>query len=490
MVIDDRFMTTSEASEFLGYTIQHTRLLVRQGRLRAGKLGRDWMILRESVADYVTERSTVPMLPATERWRGGSEEQAQYVIRFAKEQPKEAIDKPEGDKAIATLKGLDWDFAEAKTGYLTHGLHPYPAKFIPQIPNALIQELSSVGETVFDPFCGSGTTLVEALTLKRHAVGLDANPVACLISRAKIARLTPSDVEALRNLSDPLVGLAARFRSGQATLFWPGELNENIQAPRSKAIRFWFDSHVVNELAHLKSLCLGLPSENSRTLALAVFSSIIVSVSKQDSDTRYVRRDKSIQPGETVRRFSRALESAINRATEFADLVEDRFTGRVLQANVLDWPAIDPVDLVVCSPPYPNAYSYHLYHMTRMLWLDVDPAPFKATEIGSHRKYSRKGTNGATVETFKNEMITIFGWLNGVMKRERYCCFVIGDSILNGKLIHNDELLAQVAAEGGFDLKASIGRRLQNSKKSFNPRIGKIREEHILIFQNRGQSNG
>jgi excisionase family DNA binding protein len=69
MVTDDRFMTTSEASEFLGYTIQHTRLLVRQGQLRGSKRGQDWMILRESVADYVTERSTVPMLRDTKRGR-------------------------------------------------------------------------------------------------------------------------------------------------------------------------------------------------------------------------------------------------------------------------------------------------------------------------------------------------------------------------------------------------------------------------------------
>src|SRR5205823_8637266 len=91
------------------------------------------------------------------------------------------------------LTAIDWDFAGAKTNYLTHGIHPYPAKFIPQIPNALIQELSSIGDTVADIFCGSGTTLVEALTLKRHALGIDANPLACLISRAKTAVISEEE---------------------------------------------------------------------------------------------------------------------------------------------------------------------------------------------------------------------------------------------------------------------------------------------------------
>ncbi|MFQ5814186.1 MAG: helix-turn-helix domain-containing protein [Anaerolineae bacterium] len=62
-------MTTSEASETLGYTIQHTRHLLREGRLQGAKIGRDWLILRESVAEYVTHMSTAPMLPATKRGR-------------------------------------------------------------------------------------------------------------------------------------------------------------------------------------------------------------------------------------------------------------------------------------------------------------------------------------------------------------------------------------------------------------------------------------
>src|SRR5436309_4237098 len=100
---------------------------------------------------------------------------------------------------LANLNAIDWDFSKAKTVYLTHGLHPYPAKFIPQIPNALIQELSSVGETIADIFCGSGTTLLEALQLKRHAVGIDANPLASLITRAKTTPLSEQQFVCLQN---------------------------------------------------------------------------------------------------------------------------------------------------------------------------------------------------------------------------------------------------------------------------------------------------
>ncbi len=69
MVNDSKYITTSEASETLGYTIQHTRRLVRDGRLYGAKMGRDWLILRESVAEYVTRSNTTPPITAPKRGR-------------------------------------------------------------------------------------------------------------------------------------------------------------------------------------------------------------------------------------------------------------------------------------------------------------------------------------------------------------------------------------------------------------------------------------
>ena len=69
MVDQNEYMTTPEASESLGYTVQHTRRLVREGRLQGAKMGRDWLILRESVAQYVTRVSTQPLIPVQKRGR-------------------------------------------------------------------------------------------------------------------------------------------------------------------------------------------------------------------------------------------------------------------------------------------------------------------------------------------------------------------------------------------------------------------------------------
>ena len=420
--------------------------------------------------------------PARDRrgWRVFSEVEVQRICLFA---TSKEIEQPQ-DPIIEKLAGLDWDFHGAKTSYLTHGLHPYPAKYIPQIPNALIQELSSVGETVLDIFCGSGTTLVEAQLLKRHSIGIDANPIACLISKAKVTRLSENDGQALFNLAAKTGAIADEIGGPTGDLFAKsgGAFILTHPRPDSESIDFWFEPFVIEELAAIRGFCRKL-TEPSRTIALVAFSSIVVAVSKQDSDTRYVRREKGIGPGDTLRRFSRALVTTTKACLEFTDLTEDRFHATVIQEDVLLAPNVDQVDLLVCSPPYPNAYSYHLYHMTRMIWLDMDQPTFKAQEIGSHRKYSSRGKNGATISTFSDEFAKIFAWLRDHLRLKRYACLVVGDSTIRGERFDNAELLADLGESFGFREMARIERNLQSTKKAFNPKIGKIRTEKILIMK-------
>ena len=187
-------------------------------------------------------------------WRIFSEAEAANIESVANGSSK--VSKP---PEVGRLESLDWDFADAKTSYLTHGVHPYPAKFIPQIPNALIQELSGVGDTVADIFCGSGTTLVEALMLKRNAVGIDANPLACLISSAKTAQLKQSQLAQLRDIADRAMTLSQELARGDRPLFTDAGFISAAPRPNCDAIAFWFESFVVEELAEILSWCRELP---------------------------------------------------------------------------------------------------------------------------------------------------------------------------------------------------------------------------------------
>lgn len=67
MVYQEELLVISEAAKTLGYTVQHTRLLIRQGKLQGTKKGRDWVIPREAVMDYNIRKASIPLLPSSSK---------------------------------------------------------------------------------------------------------------------------------------------------------------------------------------------------------------------------------------------------------------------------------------------------------------------------------------------------------------------------------------------------------------------------------------
>ena len=104
------------------------------------------------------------------------------------------------DNRYQSLSSVDWDFSDASVDSLAN-IHPYPARFINEIPKHLIEEIGCPeGTIILDPFCGSGTTLVEAQRHGFDSVGIDLNPIACLISRVKRSLYRPVLYLRLRRL--------------------------------------------------------------------------------------------------------------------------------------------------------------------------------------------------------------------------------------------------------------------------------------------------
>lgn len=87
-----------------------------------------------------------------------------------------------------------WAFESVDTKYLTHDIHRYPAKFIPQLARRVIETYSKPYQIVLDPFCGSGTALLEARLSKRNTIGVDINPVAYYVSKVKANPIEPKKI--------------------------------------------------------------------------------------------------------------------------------------------------------------------------------------------------------------------------------------------------------------------------------------------------------
>jgi DNA modification methylase len=381
--------------------------------------------------------------------------------------------------ALPWLHDVDWSFNRADKAHQLHGLHPYPARFVPALPRLLIERLSDPGDLVVDPFCGSGTTLVEALLLGRKAKGSDINPVALAVARAKTRRLSGGQVERLHSLAQ-LVSTRAGKLLASGALVLP-DTWEPVSGRRFRGLRFWFDEYVARELTALKSIIDAEEDEGVRNVALMCFSSILVAVSHQDSDTRYVRRRKNTKEGDATKLFVRRLETASDALAAFSSSAASCGEVYDCDARSIDYLQPKTVQLVVTSPPYPNAWSYHLYHQNRILWLDGDPWLFKASEIGSHRAYSAK--NGSDAADFEGDMARMFRCITPALTTNGRVVVVVGDSIVRGKAVRNDETVTSAAARAGLETIAGIDRSIDPRRKAFNPAIGKIRTEHVLVFR-------
>ena len=108
---------------------------------------------------------------------------------------------------IEQVNITDWEFTDSDTQYLTHNIHRYSGKFIPQIARRAIELLTDSGDVVLDSYMGSGTALLEAQLIGRSAVGIDLNPLAVLISKVKNTPINNSDLIELHERLIPFVNM-------------------------------------------------------------------------------------------------------------------------------------------------------------------------------------------------------------------------------------------------------------------------------------------
>ena len=365
------------------------------------------------------------------------------------------------------LRQMDWTFAQAPTRGATHGIHPYPAKFIPQIPRGLIEILHPGDDTaILDPFCGSGTTLVEAALAGYMAVGIDVNPLSCLISKVKVTPL----VRSLAKAAQRVVQHARRHPASP---------------PDIPALDHWFEAEVQIALASLVRAIDRETDGDVRDALRVALSSIIVRVSNQESDTRYAAINKNVDPRSVATQFLTAATGLEGKLTSTWGGLLEPSRVEVLNRDVLAVQSTEihfPVSLVVTSPPYPNAYEYWLYHKYRMYWLGMDPLPVKEREIGARPHFFKK--NPHTAADFLSQMTTVFALLADVVVKGGHVCFQVGDSVISGVLVDNSAIVRESASSAGFAETAVLSREIPSTRKAFNPKHGRIKRENILVFPN------
>lgn len=365
---------------------------------------------------------------------------------------------------------IDLDAVQLKEKQsLTHGIHPYPAKYIPQIPAALLDYLSlPAGSIVLDPFCGSGTTLLEANIRGLDAVGIDSNPIAALISRTKCTPLN----EERRRIIEEVASTAGQYFSGQDN---PGEIPDFLNRDH------WFQKNMLRELGYINYVVHTVEDPVCRDFLSTAFSAIIVKTSNQESDTRWRAKKKNLPHGYAIEEFQRKIFLMLRGFDELSAYKLGSTTVYTRDARDLDILPDEGMACVITSPPYMNSYDYYLYHKLRMFWLGYDHRTVQKEEIGSRNKHCDKKSG---VSDYEESMGEVLGQVYRKLKPGGFCCIVIGDSILKGNLIRMDQEYEQTMRSCGFALEEVFSFNQRKYTKAFTPNIQTAeKQSHIMIFQ-------
>jgi hypothetical protein len=258
------------------------------------------------------------------------------------------------------------------TRYSAHGLHEYRGKFNPQIVRAIgnIIGLKS-GNWVLDPFCGSGTTLLEAAHGGWNAVGTDLNPLAVEIANAKIAalRVPISKLNACAQESRNALpqNLDCKSPFSPKLIRDIGGSSWQDRLPSITYLREWFAESVLVQLALLLRGIDALPNA-IRLIFRVILSDIVREVSLQDpGDLRIRRRKNPPQNFPVITLFFGALSRKLDLiakarehlgsfGTKQKALVQDaRYFGRQIKRLL---PQGGGFDAVITSPPYATALPY------------------------------------------------------------------------------------------------------------------------------------
>ncbi len=421
---------------------------------------------------------------------------------------------PYRERLVSLLKG-NLDFHGEASNYSSHAIHAFPAKFPPQLPRIFIESLTLPGEVVFDPMMGSGTTLLEASMLGRHAIGTDIDLLALRIGNTKLTTTLLPNIEA--------IGQEIVTRATQRLTNHPKEiekcLDSKFDEETHKFVDYWFSKESQLELMSLLDQIEKIDDTEIRAFLLLNFSAIIITKSggvSRARDLAHTRphRDLKKKPLSVMAEFRKRLKKNLKNISE-TQAHEQNFL--ICEADAQRLPlGSNTVDLIVTSPPYAShAIDYMRAHKFSLIWfgypiselgkirqkyiggdatqnVELLAMPnFAEQVVATITKADRK--KGLALHRYYSEMKLTFGEMLRVLKPGKAAVAVVGNSVMRGINTNTDRCLAEIGKQVGFDL-AHIGiRELDRNKRMLpvsknrnnggNSQIeARMHEEYIIGF--------
>ena len=378
----------------------------------------------------------------------------------------------------------DWTFARANTRDLTHCYHDYPARMIPQVARRLLRQYGAAGGLLFDPYCGTGTSLVEGRLAGMDVVGTDLNPLARLIARTKASVVCVAEVEA----ATARLEAHLRLPVGEA----PGSLAGVAR------LEFWFSPSVAARLAHIGVWIATLEDGDVRRFFEVAWSETV----RESSNTRNHEFKLYRMSEADLERFTPdvfgLMRAKVRRNVlglrEFA--AQMALLPRVGELRVYDFNSVagipgaaledGAVDLVLTSPPYGDSattVAYGQYSRLSSAWLGfTELEGVDRTLMGGRaRPVGRRFASGALETAIAaieasdakraGEVAAFYGDLEDSIQHVAakvrvggHACYVVGNRRVKGVELPTDDAVRCAFESQGFVWRATHVRAIPGKR--------------------------
>jgi len=381
----------------------------------------------------------------------------------------------------------DWTFNGASTRAMTHCYHDYPARMIPQVASRLLDAYGADAKVLFDPYVGTGTSLVEGLVRGINVSGTDLNPLARLIARAKTSR---PDIQAVD-------GQLARFdrfitRQRTAKIALPDAIDGISR------LDFWFKPEIIKRLTELKTFIAEIEDEAVRLFFQVAFSETV----RESSNTRNTEFKLYRYEAEKLKTFtpnvfglmSTKLRRNRSGLQEFLTNMQ-RFTHRP-RADIYDFNTVigvpgdkvaaASVDMVITSPPYGDSHTtvaYGQYSRLSAAWLGLEkpanvdralmggiigkkipdfPSAALNQALGRIRQIDKK--RALEVASFYSDLQDSISHIAPLVRLGGYACYVVGNRRVKGVALPTDEAIRCFFERFGFTHVDTFHRTIPNKR--------------------------
>jgi tRNA G10 N-methylase Trm11 len=382
----------------------------------------------------------------------------------------------------------DWTFNGAFTRELTHCYHDYPARMIPQIAGKLLDMFAAADATLlFDPYCGTGTSLVEGLVRGINVVGTDLNPLARLIAQAKTSTPDLSGV-------DKQIAKFNRFALHPAT----PALVEPPNICGISRLEFWFKPQVIERLAQIKEFVDATKGETVCSFFQIAFSETV----RESSNTRNEEFKLYRYDAERLKLFNPDVLGIMAAKLKRNRLGLQKFL-TIMQnfshppiAHVYDFNtvtevphnkiALESVDIVVTSPPYGDSHTtvaYGQYSRLSAAWLGLEEPDKIDGKLMGGKIYKKlpnfqceplntalntiqlaDAKRALEVAAFYSDLRDSITQVSQVIKPGGYACYVVGNRKVKGVVLPTNLAIRCFFEECGFDYIDTFHRSIPNKR--------------------------